>query len=37
MGGFQVVLAVFVLSAFVLGAAFLSLYLLNKSVSKSGQ
>jgi hypothetical protein len=37
MGGFQVVLAVFVLSALVLGAAFLACYLLNKSVSKSGQ
>jgi hypothetical protein len=37
MGGFQVVLAVFVLSALVLGAAFLALYLLNKSVSQSGQ
>jgi hypothetical protein len=37
MGGFQVVLAVFVLSACVLGAAFLALYLLNESVSQSGQ
>jgi hypothetical protein len=37
MGGFQTVLAVFVVSAFVLGAAFLALYLLNNSVSKSGQ
>jgi hypothetical protein len=37
MGGFQVVLAVFVLSAFVVGAAVFASYLLNKSVSKSGQ
>jgi len=37
MGGFQVVLAVFVLSAFVLGAVVFASYLLNKSVSKSGQ
>jgi hypothetical protein len=37
MGGFQVVLAVFVLSAFVIGAAVVASYLLNKSVSKSGQ
>jgi hypothetical protein len=37
MGGFQVVLAVIVINAGVLGAAFLALYLLNKSVSQSGQ
>jgi multisubunit Na+/H+ antiporter MnhC subunit len=37
MGGFQVVLAVFVLSAFVIGVAVFATYLLNKSVSKSGQ
>ena len=37
MGGFQLLLAVVALNACVLGAAVLALYLLNKSVSKSGQ
>ena len=37
MGGFQVVLAVIAINAGVLGAAFFALYLLNKSVSQSGQ
>jgi hypothetical protein len=36
MTEFQVVLAVVVLNAGVLGLAFFALYLLNKSVSKSG-
>jgi hypothetical protein len=37
MGGFQVVLAVLAVNACVLAAAFFALYLLNNSVSKSGQ
>jgi hypothetical protein len=37
MAGFQVVLAVLVINACVLVAAFFALYLLNKSVSQSGQ
>jgi hypothetical protein len=37
MGGFQVVLAVLATSACVLVAAFFAAYLLNKSVSQSGQ
>ena len=37
MDGFQVVVAVFAINACVLGAAFVALYLLNKSVSQSGQ
>jgi hypothetical protein len=37
MGGFQVVLAVLAINVLVLGAAFLALYLMNKSVSQSGR
>jgi hypothetical protein len=37
MGGFQVIVAVIVINACMLGAAFFAIYLLNKSVSQSGQ
>jgi hypothetical protein len=37
MNGFQVVVAVFAINASVLGAVVLALYLLNRSVSQSGQ
>ena len=37
MTEFQVVLAVVVLNAFVLGLGIFALYLLNKSVSKTGR
>jgi hypothetical protein len=37
MGGFQVIVAVVAINACVLAAAFFAIYLLNKSVSRSGQ
>jgi hypothetical protein len=37
MGGFQVIVAVMAINACMLGAAFFAIYLLNKSVSQSGQ
>jgi hypothetical protein len=37
MAGFQVVVAVVAINACVLAAAFVAIYVLNKSVSRSGQ